>query len=373
MFKFKNTPMFRKGTVNNKPNIEHNTIFNAETDIYPYHNYAVWKLKQNVSDNTTVTKIKLIKSKLEDENLEMSLSDYYDLVNEKEELERNLDNAPNLLKAYTSEVKNVLLEFNELHSSIKSEKVGNQQLDSCSQEGQNARKIIAKFQKIFSKYIHDVTLTAEEIASDFCQQCSAKVILIEEEDFIECPNCGIMQLENLALSVSYLGLNSVKAYESVHNFARALEEFQGNVKLPPNVVIQKVKNYVEENKLQIEHLYALDIRGILKILGYNAWYKASHLILHKVTGKDLHNIEDIKENLLQDFQILDKLYKQNKISERQSSVNVWKIMEVLLRKHGYECHTKNFKKPITGDINIENNRILIQLFKLANWDTTLVI
>lgn len=368
MFKFKTSSLFRKQSSKlSKPSIEHILVYDSETDIYPYHNYAVWKLKQDVQDVDVKKRLKEIEKMMTGAQC-LSLSEYYDLDNEKNQLENKLELAPIKLTEYLSEVQGILKEYKETHNRLQVKFGAPKESKICE-----VKEIISRFQKILNKYIPDITLTPEDIPTDCCQQCGEKVTLLEDEDIIDCPNCGISVLENLALSSEYLGLNAVKAYESVHNFARALEEFQGNVKLPPNSVIQKVKDYVQEHKLQHNQLYALDIRDILKTLGYNKWYKASHLILHKVVGGELHDITEIKENLLQDFQTLDRLYKQHKISERQSSINVWKIMEVLLRKNGYECHTKNFKKPITGDINIENNRILIKLFDLAGWNSQLII
>lgn len=338
------------------PKIDLNMEITPKLNVFQYHNYILHKLEDNIKENS------VREQQIDELDERLNIEQFY--LNDRRQLEDKINKLKKEISEtyirkenYLKQVQNILDEHKKIHKSFTLT------LETNTQRSAQLLKNINDFQRVAQKYCPEINLYMPDTPDTHCQYCLEPVFI--EEEVVICKHCGADYINNMCVNNS--SGTPKNTYESIINFNKALDIYQGIVTPPPDSVIDKIKTYCEEKNLNTEDLYALDIREILKKLKLVAWYKATYLILHLVTGKPLADLSEVKDQLIKDFQILNNLYRENKGPNRKSTINIWKILEVLLVKNDIPTHTKNFKKPTTGDINIQNNQILCKLFKLAGW------
>ena len=109
----------------------------------------------------------------------------------------------------------------------------------------------------------------------------------------------------------------------------------------------------------------------LKELGYANHYENVHLIHHVLTGKKPHDISNLEDQLLDDFDILTDLYdKKYKDINRKNFINTQYVLFQLLRRHKYPCKRQDFNILKTIDRKSFHDEVCKNLFEQLGWNFT---
>ena len=249
----------------------------------------------------------------------------------------NVDNKKELIKIY-EEFFSSIKDFNEyLDDNLSLEKIKNQILND--------------------QFVKSEKKGDDEIR---CLNCNNNTF---EENI--CVKCGEFLNDIINLSTSYndskrISITNKYRYNRITHFKECLLQFQGkeNIQISKDVY-NKIIDALERNHLLVgdnKTPKKLDLKNfkrthlyILKQLNLSKFYDNINYIYHKITDNPLPNLKNIEHKIINDFIKFTTIYDEkikNSISVERKK-NTQYILYQLLKKHKFNCSSKDFGIPKT--------------------------
>ena len=293
------------------------------------------------------------------------------------ELSKRIEDIKSKPTRLDNATKQILLKYNELLSKrVKTNTILNLQTCSLyvpSQDDLEMIEVIRTYAYIASSFVQIKYTCSGEIASnihDLCVGCGIDIKSLATPTYgiIVCPSCCAINnsgIRGIDLNKTSTGIhNSIT--EDISAFIRAMDTFEGKVKLPPNLDLDVMFNrfdvYFTHNRYPTRHNVAdlpytrkgtrlgTNFRSMLVAfddLNYNC-YDCMYYICNAYWLWKPHDISNIKDELKEDFRKFKGLWALVPVEERgdrKSIVPVMLLLCTFLMKREYPCSYDDFKLP----------------------------
>jgi hypothetical protein len=231
----------------------------------------------------------------------------------------------------------------------------------------------------------DITRSLEN--SRNCKECNYDLdgMVADNNGVILCPNCNVENTISIGFVVdkSSETCENSDDYKDKINFENAFKAIQGlqNITIT-NETYDKLDIYFTNIRMDVGSLIRhrpLDERGrregtsiqimldALKKTKLNNHYKNVHYICQQYWGWKLLNLSSIRETVMEEYDLSQKVFKQIK-NERHSSLNVNFRLYRHLERVGIEVYPSDFKMIKTSEIVQYYNETWAKICKRLNWD-----
>jgi hypothetical protein len=304
--------------------------------------------KDEISDYLTQIEVKKIKEEIEIINKEII----------------NLESM-NSWREYINKVSNILKEY-YLIASKKTKNIISFTKEENVQESSyvidKRCKLIKDYLLIAEKYIK-LDIIWNKNLTFHCPNCDISFdnILLDEEEGSYICKCGFI-INNLSKVCVYkdssrITIGNKLLYDDKLTFIKAMDRFEGKKVIDiPQKLYDLLDNYFKENnfptgeeirKMPLNLRKKKDNTSIeLMVKALNKtnntfYYDYVQYIAHIYWGWQLPDLSSIREGILEDYDITQKVYEE--IKERGSSLNVQIRMFYHYRARNYECELSDFK------------------------------
>ena len=370
-------------------------IYDDDLDIYKIHEHIIEHLQEDKSE--------------EIENMYETLSKYNEklnrpitrvdriytekckekLIGKIKQLEQN-----NELYKYMKSVDNILDQYNKIGPLYKIINLSSISPKTDVEQLNYRKKIIDEYIKRASKY-YKLNIERRKRKGRYCSSCDTCLDdVMCSNGTIVCPKCFVTQvqiIQNAYLSdgvkVNSLSRNN---YISRENFKNIMLRFCGgmNIQFPENLFDNMEKYFLsiqymfdktytfEDIRLMDKNEYGQrgpfdvsDIRSALQKLGYEEHYPDAYYIGHLMWDWNKPNIDNIFKQIMDDYDVIDKIQEQIKHKYgKSSSINSYLLCYRLLRKNGFKCKVNDFKIIETDAILRKYEKMTKEIYSIAGWD-----
>ncbi len=224
-----------------------------------------------------------------------------------------------------------------------------------------------------------------------CATCSnVQEKIIQSTNTVACSNCGT-EHEQVKFTFSYkdtdrINISSKYTYDRRLHFKECMNQFQGkqNSTIKPVVYEKLIEQLVLHGIVssdesipkqeRFKNVTKSQIILFLKEIHCSHHYEDLNLIYHQITGKKLEDITHLEKVLLEDFDILSKLYDEEYIKTkkitRKNFINTQYVLYQLLRRHKYPCKKTDFTFLKTLERKSFHDEVCSHLFKILGWNFT---
>lgn len=202
-----------------------------------------------------------------------------------------------------------------------------------------------------------------------------------------CLGCGneqeIRLLKSSYTDASRISITKKHFYTRKINFEDAITRFQALEDLViPDQVYRQITHQLElhgllvgtehtDRSIRFSKLEKSHIRMFLKILDYSKYYENMNLIYYNLTGKQPPNLSQIRDKLLDDFDVLVKVYdeviNEEKFISRKSFLSVQYVLYQFLQRYKFPCNKNDFTMLKTSEKRQFHDYISKKCFDKLNW------
>ena len=227
--------------------------------------------------------------------------------------------------------------------------------------------LIEKYLEIASHYIDiDIIRVADSVV-DSCSFCGASLakIATSEEGTIRCQECqtehDIVILAKLAKDSARISVSNTTDDESIENFLRAFDRYQGiRCEYPHESLYEELDEYFIRNDRPIGSVIRelpLNNRGrrgdtnhkmlwsALSAIAHSEHYENANLIGHIYWGWEIPDVTNFRETIINQYNKTQKVFYQipSEVRGRNSSLGtqyrLWRHLQLI----GHICHPDEFK------------------------------
>ena len=335
-----------------------NDIFNEEQTIPD--------LQQNILD---------INNRLKSE--ELTLEKRLKLKDEISNIKNNIKIIKNKKKTYLLNNSKHLFTYFEDKKNINNDLSNNIKLvnnffnidEKKEEESKNTN--IQKYLKNIDKNYLDIDNYI--VDTNICRKCNnGELISIEHDGILVCNNCSRhfqYLIENEKPSYKDPPKEvSFYAYKRINHFREILAQFQAKETTDiPNEILEKIKNQIKKERIDINKLTNNSTKEILKKLGYNKYYEHIPFIKDKLGIKPPIMTPDLEETLCNLFLDIQTPYSKHMPKDRVNFLNyyytVYKLCE-LLEQEEFLPYFPMLKDP---EKRIEQDEIWKKICEELNW------
>lgn len=319
-------------------------------------------------------------------NREKTLNEMKKLENEINQIETGEN-----LKIYDSKVKFIISEYKKYKGKIKTINIDeDNKYKELSDDVRTRLAIIDRYLDIASDYIELDVIRINNKPNDMCSGCQESLVdvAVNEDGVKRCPKCetehNVVITTKLAKDGIRINTQATNDDDSIENFIKAFIRYQGlQPDKPPECIYDELDEYFESNNLPIgEEIreLPLDDRGrrgntthkmmwnALSEIGRSKYYEDTNYIAHIYWGWTLPNVMHLKELIINDYNITQKVYYQIPIEERgrKSSLGtqyrLWRHLQ--LRNH--ECYRDEFKLAENDNSAADHDQLWRMMCERAN-------
>lgn len=284
-----------------------------------------------------------------------------------------------ILEKYKMSIRDILRRYADLGALIKVKVMGKGEVcQEIAEKNVLRHTLIEDFIRVASQFV-GINILRRDLRSDalpaICDQC---FFVLSKEDYqseslITCPQCFIEmpKLMRIYDDEPDKALSCRTGdYQDLGNFEEAINKYMGlshNHKLDTVDLIGKLDEYFTMNSLltgdKIRDNYPKHVRiycrelmkKALKSIGLNGMYADMQYVMNVYWGKQLKDINSLKNQLIADYKLSQPFYIKYKDPDKKSSMNVhYRLWKHLLRL-GHICNkTEDFNIPITSFDYYEN-------------------
>lgn len=200
-----------------------------------------------------------------------------------------------------------------------------------------------------------------------CTKCFAQQTVLKY-------NSSYNDIDRINISCKYM-------YDRKVHFRDCIKQYQGKQNSTiPEKVYTELTNELEKHHILIDdpnketrfkNVTKNHVLLFLKDLGYSNHYENVHLIHFMLTGKKPHDISNLEDKLLDDFDVLTELYdKEYKDINRKNFINTQYVLYQLLQRHKYKCNKEEFIILKTIDRKFFHDEVCQHLFENLGWNHT---
>ena len=322
------------------PQIEIGNYYDTNTDINAINKYVISCFEEKKENIPCLDKkITDIEYRLNNEKFKIidrkELIKKIDKLNtKKQSIETNEQ-----YNQYIEHTQPILNEWNNIKSS--------DQNTIKEQTSSHKLSLVRNYIQIASLYSNIKMTLRESNDINNCPYCNQ--ILENISDTLVCYSCGIKQ-NMLSNDMTYNDINrmntTTNTYVNKITFLKIIENYQGKetVKFKENMTIL-IKQYCLINNFDKYTLTPDSLRVVLKKIGYSEYYEHSNLFLSIYINRALPDISQYEDHLMQLYDIFSQKYQEVKGTERDSAMNVWYILLVLIKKLDISYNMDDFKLP----------------------------
>ena len=177
-----------------------------------------------------------------------------------------------------------------------------------------------------------------------------------------------------------INISQKNLYDKRNHFLDCINQFQGTQKYTlSEELIQQIEerlekyNLVDYNKKTRAQKFARvgkqHVQLILKELGISKeHYENMNLIYHTLTGKPLHDISALKENLLMDFDLFNEHYNRKFPDIEKKTFNYQHLLYQFLCRHKYKCKPSDFNFLKTTERKSYHDDTYRVIFQEIGWN-----
>lgn len=222
--------------------------------------------------------------------------------------------------------------------------------------------LICKYLEIARGYI-ELDVVWQGVVESKCPGCGKlfKDIHVDEDAGVHICSCGF-ERENLSKTSSYkdamrVNIGGRSGYEDRETFDKGLQRYEGKYadKIPEKLYEQLDQYYAKRGFPTGEQIKTLPFlpngkkEGTsinLLVQGLSGtenpdFYKCIYLVAHHYWGWVLPDLTEIRERIMEDYDVTQEVY--NRIKTRDSSLNVNIRIYLHLKARDYPCEWEDFK------------------------------
>lgn len=345
--------------------------YDENTNIFEIHKYVLENF-QNMPKNIPdiIQKINKLQERLDTEKLQMIDRNFIKSQIDKLEKEKYALANEDKRGEYLERAHPVLEEFNLLQEDEGPYfKFGEERKFSPDK-----LSLIRAFIQIASDYAPlNLTLRPGNRAG-LCPYCR-QPLSDDEDGKVICYDCGIYQ-DALTHDAEFSDLARINGannnnYMNKETFDKCRKCYQGQQAAEfPSELIRKFNEYCKFNHKNMSNLTYETTRPIFKDIGFPGFYEDINLFLfmHEDIHRPLPNITEYEHLIDQDYDQFYQKFIEIKGDERDSGLNAWYLLYILLRRRGVPCNKCDFKMPDTNSIRIANDNIARKVFSALGWE-----
>ena len=204
----------------------------------------------------------------------------------------------------------------------------------------------------------------------YCRQPFAD----DEDGKVICYDCGIYQ-DALTHDAEFSDLARINGannnnYMNRETFDKCKKCYQGQqaAEFPPELT-KKFNEHCKFNHKNMLILTYETTRPVFKEIGFPGFYEDINLYLfmHDEIRRPLPNIAEYEPLIDQDYDQFYQKFIEIKGDERDSGLNAWYLLYILLRRRNVPCNRCDFKMPDTMSIRIANDNMARKVFDALGW------
>ena len=231
-------------------------------------------------------------------------------------------------------------------------------------------------------YINDFKINTESAS---CTTCGQSNLLLEgdTESLFTCTFCGTKK-DVYQHAINYndsrrINLSQKNPNDKRNHFINCFNQYQG---LARSIVTQDIFNQIEAELMryglvntsettrakQYSRVTREHIRLILKDLKlFKTWGDNLTYIYNTIT-ENYHNIEHLKEKVLQDFDTFNELYNKRYPNPDKKPFNYQQLLFQFLERHGHSCNPNDFNFLKTTERKQQHDQMYRVLFQELGWN-----
>lgn len=355
-----------------------NGYYDEDTDINEIHKYVMSQFQSNLENlPKTSEHIQQLEHRLANEKLQMIdrnfIQSQIDKLNKERTSLLNYDKQ----KEYLERITPFLENFN----SMQQEQGPYFKLGNSKKFSPDKLSLIRGCIQIASEYaLLNLTLKPINCSSGICPYCRQEFV-DDEDDKIICYDCGIYQ-DALTHDAEFSDLSRINGssnnnYMNRETFDKCKKCYQGQqtAEFPP-IMLEEFNEYCRVNRTNISILSYETTRPIFKALKppissikFSEYYEDINLFLfmHEGIRRPLPNITEYEYLIDQDYEQFYQTFIEIKGDERDSGLNAWYVLYILLRRRNIPCNRCDFKMPETKSIREANDSIAHRVFQRLGW------
>jgi hypothetical protein len=196
----------------------------------------------------------------------------------------------------------------------------------------------------------------------------------DEDDKIICYDCGIYQ-DSFSISADFTGLLNLNGannnnYMNKETFDKCKKCYQGQQSAEFSPELRKdFDKYCQINRIVKSNLSYETTRPIFKEIKYPGYYEDINLFLfmHEEIRRPLPNISEHEADIDRDYDQFYQKFIEIKGDERDSGLNAWYLLLILLIRRNIPCNKCDIKVPETISIRLANDNIARKVFNALGW------
>jgi len=284
---------------------------------------------------------------------------------------------------YIIETFNIIEEYKQiLNTTISVNFFGKKK------KSDNTKKnlLINSFLNIVEKYV-DFNIEIGKNNQMKCPNCqNCKNFDIINNNIYICTECyeenHIVKYISYYNDIDRISINNKYEYDPRNNFRESIIQYQGkqSKRIPKQILDDLSEQFKRHhlliespiNKIKYQNITKKHIYMFLKELNYSSYYDDIHLIHAILTEIQPDNISHLENILMEDFNILFKLYQKmfKQKYSRKNFINTQYVLYQLLRRHKHKCNEYDFSCLKTIDIKNFHDDVCKKLFEELGWNHT---
>ena len=326
------------------------------------------------SINTSLNKIneELFKiDKMREKNIVYDLNKRAELLNNKKNLEEELENLSNNMDEinYYDLTGDLLTEYYMIRDTKQTTEIKSILEYLNSNNKKHAINTKAMLFDKFCQRTEGIRVNKDDGTNriKYCIDCDVEKTLVVEESSYICPDCGDMEFVIIDEDKQ---IKEYSPYRRINHYKEWLNQLQAKevTDIPSDVFINIVAEINKYKNIDITTITRDKMQEILKKLGYNKLYEHIPFILNKLIGIDPPKIDrETEEKLIEMFTMIQEPWDIYKPKGRKNFISypyvLYKCCELLERDDLLECFPMVQPPKI-----IEHDAIWRKFCKYLKWE-----
>lgn len=357
-------------SVSEKKKFEPKGYYDDDTDIQEIHQYVISVFEREKDDIPTLEKgISDMKKKL---GTPLFLTDR-NMLNEsiQRDTEKiDLIRSQRRMNEYLERVAPILESWRRrLDESV------NVALGKAKTFDPECLLLVRSFVQIAREYA-PLNLTIKPFPdSSACPYCRKR--FDDQEDVLVCFDCNVFQ-SSFSHDAEYADLSRINGsnnnnYVNRETFIRTLACYQGKQKMeyPPELK-DAFDKWCRLNRVSVDGMTYDRARPIFKAIGYSGYFDDINLMLstHPDANHQTPDVSEWENVIVRDYDRFTQKYAEIKGDARNSALNAWYLLYILMSRRQIPCRRCDLKMPDTKSIRISNDSIARQVFDSLGWTFT---
>lgn len=199
----------------------------------------------------------------------------------------------------------------------------------------------------------------------------------EQDNNLYCESCNVYQSQ-FSHDAEFSDLSRINGsnnnnYVNRETFIKTLAAYQGKQRMDiPHSLTADFDKYCDLNKISVADMTYDRARPIFKSIGYSAYFDDINLFLsiHPDVDHGTPDISEHEDEIVTDYDRFTQKYAELKGDARNSALNAWYLLYILMVRRKIPCDRRDLKMPDTKSIRVSNDNIARTVFESLGWTFT---